>query len=241
LSVSRFTGFVFMRDAKTTYLNVGIYSVAEASKLAGVSRERIRRWLQGYRSNLRKKNYAPLWPGQLPRIDNKLALGFLDLIEVKWVDAFLDRGVSWAMIHKAREKAGKLYPHVSHPFCTRQFVTDGRQIFIELHDETGEGSLLEIATDQQVFAQITRPFLQQFDFKDGALPERWWPLGKDGHVVVDPRKNFGQPTIFKEGVPTQTLARSFKANGSIEEVARWYEISPKSVREAVDYEQLLAA
>jgi hypothetical protein len=37
------------------------------------------------------------------------------------------------------------------------------------------------------------------------------------------------------------LARSFRANGSIEEVARWYEISPKSVQEAVDYEQRLAA
>ncbi|MGH7953430.1 MAG: DUF433 domain-containing protein [Limisphaerales bacterium] len=60
-------------------------------------------------------------------------------------------------------------------------------------------------------------------------------------VVVDPRKNFGQPTIVTDGIPTQTLARSFKANGSFEEVARWYEISPKSVQEAVDYEHSLAA
>src|SRR5882672_9161488 len=101
-----------------TYLNVGIYSVAEASRLTGVSRERIRRWLKGYRSNLRKKKYSPLWQPQLPTIDNKVALGFLDLIEVKFVGAFLDRGVSWPMIHKAREKAAAVYPGLSHPFCT---------------------------------------------------------------------------------------------------------------------------
>jgi len=230
-----------MAAANITYLNVGIYTVPEAHKLTGVSRERIRRWLRGYRSNLRKKKYSPLWESQLPPIDNKVALGFLDLIEVKFVGAFLDKGVSWPMIHKVREKARELYPNVSHPFCTKQFVTDGQQVFIDLHKETGESSLLEIASDQHVFAGITKPFLKQLEFRDGSILERWWPLGREGHVVLDPRKNFGQPTMSAEGVATQVLAESFRANGSIDEVARWYEISPQSVREAVGYEQSLAA
>jgi uncharacterized protein (DUF433 family) len=37
------------------------------------------------------------------------------------------------------------------------------------------------------------------------------------------------------------LARSVKANQSIQEVARWFEISPKAVKEAVAFEQQLAA
>jgi uncharacterized protein (DUF433 family) len=231
----------FMAASNITYLNVGIYTMPEASKLTGVSRERIRRWLRGYRSALRQRRYSPLWKPQLPAIGDKVALGFLDLIEVKFVGAFLDRGVSWPMIHRVREKAQGLYPDVSHPFCTKQFFTDGRQIFIEVHKETGEESLLEIVSDQHVFAGITKPFLKQLEFNDRSVLERWWPLGVDRHVVLDPRKNFGQPTMADEGVPTHVLAESFRANGSIEEVARWYEISPKSVREAVDYEQLLAA
>jgi len=230
-----------MSDAKITYLNTGIYTVAEASKLTRVSKDRIRRWLRGYRSAIRKKDHSPLWQHQLPPLENKLALGFLDLIEIKFVDAFLNKGVSWAMIHKVREKAKEHYPDISHPFCTKKFVTDGRQIFIDLHKETGEASLLEIASDQHVFAELIRPFLKQLEFKDGTDLQRWWPLGTDHQVVVDPKKNFGQPTIFKEGIPTQVLARSVKANGSVEEVARWYEISSESVREAVDYEQKLLA
>jgi uncharacterized protein (DUF433 family) len=232
---------VLMTASNISYLNVGIYTIPEASKLTGVSRERIRRWLRGYRSNLRRKNYAPLWKPQLPAIDNKAALGFLDLIEVKFVGAFLDKGVSWPMIHKVREKAGELYPEVSHPFCTKQFVTDGRQIFINVHSDTGDTSLLEIVSDQHVFAEITEPFLKQLDFREGSMLERWWPLGIDHHVVLDPRKNFGQPTMCEEGVATQVLAESVRANGSVEEVARWYEISPQSVREAIEYEQSLAA
>jgi uncharacterized protein (DUF433 family) len=229
-------------SSKITYLNVGIYRVPEASKLTGVSRERIRRWLKGYRSNLRKRRYSALWYPQLPEIDNKLALGFLDLIEIKFVGAFLQRGVSWPMIHKAREKAAELYPDASHPFCTRRFFTDGQRIFTDLHRETGESSLLEIATDQRVFTGITRPFLKQLEFKNGTTLERWWPLGTDKQVVLDPRKNFGQPTISREGIATRVLAETVRANGgSIQEVARWYEISPQSVREAVDFEESMAA
>lgn len=230
-----------MTASNLTYLNVGIYTVPEASKLTGVSKERIRRWLRGYHSNLRKKNYSRLWKPQLPEIDHKVAIGFLDLIEIKFVGAFLERGVSWPMIHKVREKAAELYPDVSHPFCTKQFFTDGQRIFAQVHKETGETSLLDIATDQQVFAEITKPFLQQLEFREGSLLERWWPLGQDRQIVVDPKKNFGQPTVAKEGIATQVLATSVRANGSVEEVARWYEISPQAVQEAVDYEQLLAA
>jgi uncharacterized protein (DUF433 family) len=230
-----------MVDSNTTFLNVGIYTVPEASKLAGVSQDRIRRWLRGYSSNRRQKTYSPLWKPQLPEIDGKVALGFLDLIEIKFVGVFLDRGVSWPMIHKVRQKAATVYPDTSHPFCTKHFVTDGQAIFAQVHQETGETSLLEIATDQHVFANGTAPFLKQLQFKDKTILERWWPLGMDRQIVLDPKKNFGQPTVFKEGVATRVLAKSFLGNGSFEKVARWYEIDPKSVEEAVEYEKSLAA
>jgi uncharacterized protein (DUF433 family) len=230
-----------MTSANITYLNTGIYTVAEAARLTGVSRERIRRWLRGYHSRLRNKSYSPLWKSQLPALENKVALGFLDLIEIKFVDAFLNIGVSWPVIHKVREKAQKIYPDTHHPFCTKKFVTDGCQIIRDLHDETGEHCLEEIATDQRVFTELTKPFLKQLEFRAGAFLERWWPMGTDRNIVVDPRKNFGQPTVSTEGIPTQVLAKSFKANKSVDEVARWYEISPESVQEAVAYEQSLAA
>lgn len=230
-----------MTDPNATYLNVGIYTIPEASHLTGVSRERIRRWLRGYHSSLRKKNYSPLWKPQLPSIKGQVALGFLDLIEIKFVGAFLDKGVSWPMIHRVRQKASEYYPDVTHPFCTQQFVTDGQIIFSAVHKETGESSLCEIATDQHVFTEITRSFLKQLEFRDGTILQRWWPMGTEGHVVVDPRKNFGHPIISTEGISTRVLAESVKTNGSVEEVARWYEIQPQSVEEAVEYERLLAA
>lgn len=229
-----------MRDRQATFLNTGIYSIPEASRLSGVSKDRIRRWLRGYHSGLRKKDYPPLWKGQLALIDDTAALGFLDLMEIKFVDAFLKAGVSWPVIHEVREKAQRIYADTNHPFCTKQFLTDGRQIFRDLFEETGEHCLHELATDQVYFSQLTKPFLKELEFEDGMF-KRWWPLGRDHQVVIDPRKNFGQPTIVTDGIPTQNLHRSYLANNSIEEVARWFEIKPESVKEAVDYERSLAA
>jgi hypothetical protein len=50
----------------STYFNTGLYTIPEASRLTGVSRGRIRRWLRGYRYRSRNKSYTslPLWHGQ---------------------------------------------------------------------------------------------------------------------------------------------------------------------------------
>lgn len=226
----------------STYFNTGIYTVRDAARLTSVSTGRIRRWLRGYRYRSRMKAYAslPLWHGQWEPIDHNLALGFLDLIEIRFVDAFLKAGVSWAMLRQARERAEEMFK-VSHPFCTNQFVTDGREIFVELHRETGEPSLIEIVQRQAVFAQIIKPFLKELEFVAGSGLVRWWPLGEKRLVVLDPTRNFGRPIVVRHGVPTEVLANAAKAAGSIAEVARWYEVPEREIHDAVEFEQRLAA
>lgn len=226
----------------SSYFNTGIYMVRDAARLTGVSTGRIRRWLRGYRYRSRKKAYAspPLWHGQWEPIDHSLALGFLDLIEIRFVEAFLKAGVSWATLRQARERAEEMFK-VSHPFCTNRFVTDGREIFVELHRETGEPSLIEIVQRQAVFAQIIKPFLKELEFADGTGLVRWWPLGEKRMVVLDPARNFGRPIVARHGVPTEVLGNAAKATGSIAEVARWYEVSEREIHDAVEFEQRLAA
>jgi len=226
----------------STYFNTGIYTIRDAARLTDVSTGRIRRWLRGYRYRSRKKAYAspPLWHGQWEPIDHSLALGFLDLIEIRFVDAFLKAGVSWAMLRQARERAEEMFK-VSHPFCTNRFVTDGREIFVHLHRETGEPSLIEIVQRQAVFAQIIKPFLKELEFAEGSGLVRWWPLGEKRLVVLDPTRNFGRPIVAPHGVPTEVLANATKAAGSVAEVARWYEVAEQEIHDAVEFEQRLAA
>jgi uncharacterized protein (DUF433 family) len=225
-----------------TLLQTGIYTIPEAARLTAVSAWRIRRWLRGYEFKAKhgKHRSEPVWSSQLPPIDNKMALGFLDLLEIHSVDALISAGVTWKTLRQAHTKARQLVGH-DHPFCTHRFATDGHAIFLELREKNDEVALWDMRDLQRVFDRIIRQFLKNVEFDSGRVPLRWWPRGKGHLVALDPSRSFGQPIVFRDGVPTQILARSVRANGSEQEVARWFEINPASVKEAVEFEQQLAA
>ncbi|MEW6301837.1 MAG: DUF433 domain-containing protein [Verrucomicrobiota bacterium] len=230
-----------MEAVTSSLLGVGIYTVQEASRLTGVSVGRIRRWLRGYNFRTKgKRHHSPrLWEGQHKPIDHAQALGFLDLIEIKFVDAFLSNGVSWVTLRKARERARELFGE-THPFCSQRFATDGHEIFVELQ-QTGEPILLEIARNQEVFVDIVKPFFKELEFdKDHSLV-LWRPATQRRLVVLDPSRNFGRPIVARRGIPTEALAQAAKASGSVAEVSRWYEVSEDEIKDAVEFEQKLAA
>lgn len=226
----------------TNFLQTGIYAVPEAARLTGVSPWRIRRWLKGYEFKVKQgRHRSPaVWHSQIAPIDNAIALGFLDLLELRCVDAFISAGVNWKTLRQVHQQARKLVSH-THPFCTNRFATDGQTIFMEVCERNDEVTLWDMRDLQRVFDRIIRPFLQNIEFDDDRSPSRWWPNGKAHLVALDPRRSFGEPIIFRDGVPTAVLARSVRANQSAEEVARWFQIPPVSVREAVEFERVLAA
>jgi hypothetical protein len=91
----QFIGPEFMIATNIAPLNTGIYSLSEAAKLTGVSPGRIRRWLNGYdfRKGRKLRHSDAVWQGQHKPVENRIALGFLDLIEIRFVEAFLNEGV----------------------------------------------------------------------------------------------------------------------------------------------------
>jgi uncharacterized protein (DUF433 family) len=224
------------------FIGVGIYSVPEASRLTGVSAARIRRWLKGYSFKLKDEVHPmpPVWEAQLPPIDGELALGFLDLVEVRFVDAFLIRGVSWHTLRLAARQAKMLFD-TSHPFSTKRFKTDGRNIFAEIIQETKEKSLLDLVKSQYAFEKVVAPGLAGLEFAGSGESVRWWPLQRSRRVVIDPARAFGKPILDKEGVPTSILAQAYRIEQSVERVAHWYEVDPRSVRAAIQFEEKLAA
>jgi uncharacterized protein (DUF433 family)/DNA-binding transcriptional MerR regulator len=227
----------------TDLLSAGIYTIPEAARLTRVTSTRIRRWMKGYdfKTARQERHHSdPVWTGQLPRIDGQVAVGFRDLMEIRFVDAFIEEGVSWQTMREAH-RAAKHQLGTDHPFCTHRFATDGRHILLNEAQAADDRRLIDIVTNQREFEEIVALFLRELDFDDGVL--RWWPLGRERLVVVDPVRNLGQPIVTRSGVPTRVLANSVKANaGSIESVARWFEVAPDEVRDAVEFEaRLLAA
>ena len=127
----------------------------------------------------------------------------------------------------------------THPFCSNRMATDGKSILMRQANEDSDEALINLLTDQKEFPRIVETFLKELEFSGNDII--WWPLGRERQIVLDPRRNFGQPSAARSGVPTRVLARSVKTNRSVEAVSHWFEVSEGEVRDAVEFETRLAA
>jgi len=195
--------------------------------------------MTGYKAS--GESYAPKWRSQLDPLNGHYAIGFLDLLEIKFIGFFLRNGVKMNTLSKVREVLTQDL-NTPYPFCTGRFVTDGRDILDRAGREVGATQLVNVLSRQHEMPEIVDEFIRSLDFEDGNLASRWWPKGKELPVIIDPKFNFGHPTLYPFGIDTRTISKAYFANGQSEnDVSSWFEIPPQSVLVAVEFESALAA
>lgn len=210
-------------------LGVGIYSVSQAAALTKIPQHSIRRWLWGSGS-------IPLWDPQLGRIDGGLYLGFHDLTEMKFVQVLREKGLS---LYRVRKAIASLKARFGpYPFSSHQFKTDGLRVYVDV-----DPAAFEAESGQSVFEYLSRELIDVcFDYsREAGNIARWWPLGKEKEVVIDPARSFGRPIVDPGGVSTEVLAQAVLVEGSEAWVANIYEVPQDSVHAAVEFERSLAA
>lgn len=222
---------------------VGIYSFADAARFIGAGSRKLRRWMQGYTTmrSGQKYEYSPLWRPQLADSDID-GIGFRDLIELRFIRTFVAGGVPLLLIRRTveelREQLGTKYP-----FTSTAFKTDGRRIFMEMLNESGDKALVDVVKHQNVMAKVIGPSLREgieLNLDDEAT--RWYPIPRSRAIVFDPHRSFGHPVIAGSGVPTIAIAEAVKAEGGdVNRVARLYEVSAAEVRSAVAFERQAVA
>jgi uncharacterized protein (DUF433 family) len=240
-------------DAPTTpddVLGRGVYGAAEAVRLINfhrnpdvprrsISPQTIRRWLRGYdyvAGQGLKKHSEPLWVPDYAN-DDTIELSFRDLIELRFVKAFRDIGLSLPTIRQCFERAVAAVKD-ERPFSTRRFRTDGKTIFLEITHDVREGELIDLKRRQGVFHRVVAPSLHGLEF-DADIVARWFPLGRS--IVIDPARAFGRPIVVEGGVPAEVLTEAVEVEGSPERVAKLYEVPLAAVREAITFQKQLAA
>jgi uncharacterized protein (DUF433 family) len=222
-------------------LGIGFYTVPEAARLLGASALSIRRWLGGYTfiQNGEEIRMPPLWKPQLPAYEHHLELGFRDLIELRFVKAFLEAGLGLKTIRACLEYARECVDD-ERPFSTRHFQTDGRTIFLDSLDRSGESELLDLRKRQYVLKRIIERTFKDLDIEADAVT-RWRPFRGKRSIVIDPKRAFGQPIAAVAGVPTVTLADAVEAERSVARVAYLFDVSPSVVKDAMEFQKALLA
>ncbi len=222
-------------------LGIGYYTVPEASRLLKIQARNIIRWLAGYRYEERGHTIEmpALWSPELPGTQHHLELSFRDLIELRFVKGFLDAGLGLKTIRTCLEYARECVDD-ARPFSTRRFRTDGRTIFLESAHRKGESELLDLRKHQYVIKDVIERTFKDLDIEDDAVA-RWRPYRGKRTIVIDPQRSFGQPIAARSGVPTVVLFDAVSAEGSVERTAHLFGVTEAVVRDAVRFEELLAA
>jgi uncharacterized protein (DUF433 family) len=217
-------------------LGQGVYSLAEAARLTGLKVGRVREWFRGRASETHRN---PVFVGDYEPVEGDFAISFHDLIDVYVAGRLRDHGVS---LQTARKVYARMPGDLGtpHPFCRKELLTDGKQVFLHGLDEQGREELTEVLSRQGVFPQVLLPFLKTIDYDKVKLLARRWRIAEA--VVLDPTICFGKPIIEAAGIPTYTLAAAYEANGKDAGLAsRWYNVDPRLVLAAADFEKSLAA
>ncbi|WP_420129612.1 hypothetical protein [Longimicrobium sp.] len=228
----------------------GLYTPAEAAALLHEQPETVRRWAFGYRRNRAAGPtvHPPLIHTDLPELEGQRALTFVELVELLYIRAFHAAGASWHEIKEAATVAARLFTS-EHPFALRQvYVDPGRVLYGGVQNADGSESFIRLrGHGQHELPTLVKPFLDQLDFDLNDVATRWWPLGRNGGVVIDPAFSFGAPRVEEAGIRTRTLAQAVGAEHAVygektvEHVAWTYEISPRHVETALAFEQWLEA
>lgn len=216
-------------------LGIGVYTPPEAARMIGMRPITLRRWLLGYDHD--GKSEPGLWHPQYEPSDEGLFLGFRDLVEARIVNALRKQRIGLQTIRACVERARNIIGD-ERPFSTQEFKTDGKTIFLEITKDLDEPHLIDLKHSQGVFKRVVEPSLKDLEFgPDGA--ERWWLVPGKKSIVADPNRSFGHPIESQHGVATAILAQAVEAEGSVAAVARLFEVSQSSVRDAVAYEKSL--
>lgn len=216
----------------------GVYALVDAERLTQVPARRISRWTRGYDFTFRgvRRHATPVVGSRAGLLDGQPVLTFLDLIEIRFLDAFLSHGVSMHAIRIASKRARELLGR-DRPFSTKLFKTDGRTILAEIQPETGDAMLLDLVRDQFEFRRIISDYLYAgLEYDDHDEPNRWYPTEGRGSVVIDPARAFGAPIIARKGLQTRLVVRALQAGETAASIASWYDLSSVEVKHAEQFE-----
>ncbi len=214
------------------------YSVSEAAKLACTTAPTVRRWIWG-------NEIAPVFGKQSASAGQPATISFLMLAEILVAVRFRRRNIKLETVRQAHTFACD-FLKMSHPFAFSEFDTLGGHIMHEFSLQTGEPALYRALDTEGMQAALPMPVLERFlqlDFIEvRGLAARWFPLGRDVPVVVDPRFAAGRPSIAGSGIRAETiLTRFFEGRESISAIADDFELDDKVIELIIQHEKALAA
>jgi uncharacterized protein (DUF433 family) len=224
---------VLSSDLWRARLYVPNYRIGEAARYASLSPQTVAKWHTKPGANRRST---------LSTKEKGAALSYLQLIEVAVVSSFRKAGLSLKKIQAAREYLSKQL-EAEFPFAAYRFKTDGKELWLDyaqIEADAGDKTLLAASRGGQLAWTSIIGRLHEFDYEnDRGLAIRWHVAGRDSNVIIDPRIQFGAPSV--EGVATWAFKGRWEAGEELDDIADDFGVANFDVLAALRFEGLDAS
>ena len=214
-----------------------MYTFSEAAQLARVSTSSVRNWLIGYSGAGRE-----IRPIFTTHDKNRAMVSFLNLIEIVVAGQFRKAlHVKYQTVLRAYENA-KAIVDSQYPFAHARLEPLGPRIVYMVKNRPIGESLQSVDNPAQWSFPMELPplptevrqVISEIEYLQD-LAAKWFPVGRDVPIVIDPRISTGIPTILGTGVTIGAIHERFKAGHKIEYLARDYKIEPSVVQTVIQY------
>jgi uncharacterized protein (DUF433 family) len=215
-----------MRNA-TPQIGHGIYTAADASRILKIPYPKANYWFKYYAKQRFSKATDYIYHFE---IKNIIAVNFLTLIEMYVFYTLKEKGIRTSKIIEAHTTMSKVL-HTAYPFAKEDIYVSNKSLLFGSDDQliTADKNL------QIVIAQILKRFINKIHFNDDRIAKKFYPLGKERCVVVNPDNQFGQPVIDGTNILTETIYNLSRGGDSPEYIAKLYDISASQVSDAIEF------
>jgi len=215
-------------------LGEGIYLVKDVSKILRLEYSKVYRWIIEYWGNSLDNDIDYTFGD----IDNR-AINFYSLIEFYTFFKLREKGISSTDIKRLHAELKQLL-NTPYPFAIAQdyFVEERRTrktkkkfVYYRYLD-----SLMKVGKKKQFSFRFIDEFLEKIEFDDNNLAIRFFPLTNSKNVVVDPKRQFGQPIIAGTNIKTQTIYNLYRGGESKEDISILYNLPIEKVEDAINFQ-----
>lgn len=207
----------------------GIYTIPDISKILQLPNYRIRYWINEFWNHRFSSNSLKSYSWGEGR---EKATSFYTLIEFYTFYQLRQNGLSAQKILNAHDVISKKID-TPFPFASSIILTDGKFIFFSIDDMS---TLIHADKSlQSLIIDIIKTFCKKIEFNSSKLAERYYPLGKNNTIVVDPHHQFGQPTIKNTNLLTETVYNIYIGTKSIKSISKLYDINSNQIKDVIKF------
>lgn len=206
-------------------LGAGIYSIPDVAFILGLPVQKVRRWMNEF------------WDQRIGKMNNKYSWGegknkatnFYTLIEFYVFYQLREMSIGTNKILQVHQEMREIL-NTPYPFASAKVLSDGKSILFKMDDDT---VVHANRSRQIVLKEIIETFCKKIEFSSSDIADRFYPMGKDKHIMVDPHHQFGQPVIENTNILAETIYDFYLAGESIAFLSKLYDLSEAEIKDAI--------